>query len=213
MILITEGYSPPDDGRAAELLHCRTANAGLGVFERTVVLDGDEARATYGSVFRMCAEQHAGEVCVLANADIVFDQTAALIAGVVSRGTLVALTRWENGSSPMMLGHQVDRRFYSGAQDVWAFVGGDFVGCGDQIPLGVVGCDQAVLGEVVGAGGSVVNPCLSIKTKHVHAAKDRPPRPCVAGLYVYPEITTLETTGAYVWHQWPQEEIHADRNA
>lgn len=205
MILITESFEPADQRRREEIDQCRKANKASGLFAATVAFSAGDSRLRYGTVFRECAARWPGRLCVLANADIRFDESVLLLPRVVERGRLVTLTRWDNPASPLMWGYQQGGRFYSGTQDVWAFIGGDHVGLGDDIPLGYVGCDQAIVGEVVQAGGSVVNPALSIKAWHVHADAARGKRPAVSGVYGYPELTTLQTTGNYITHPWPQD--------
>lgn len=207
MILVIEDYVPPNEARAAELRSCLEANVASGVFDTISRVDATQGgRCTFGFVFRQCAEHYPGRVCVLANADIRFDETAFLLPAVVRPGYLVALTRWENESTPRMLGHLRGERFYSGSQDVWAWVGGELVGVGDRIPLGYIGCDQAILGEAMKAGFKIVNPCLSIRCRHVHADCGRAEgEDVVPGTYVYPEPTTIHVDGNVIWHDWPQE--------
>jgi hypothetical protein len=214
LILLVERYIPKDENRLAEILACTEANERAGVFEEFVPLSNGEDRLRYGQVFRMCAERYPGRVCVLANADIVFDETARLLPFAVKPKRLVTLTRWENDATPRMIGQYVNERFYSGSQDVWAFVGGELVGVGDRMALGYVGCDQAIAGEAMLAGYAVTNPALSIKTRHVHAGGERLPGELSAmGTYAYPELTTLNVTGRMVHHPWPQEDDDAQRDA
>jgi len=206
MILIVEGYRPADEARLAEIESCVKANDNLGIFDDFQPMVSGDGRLRYGHVFRTCAERYPGRVCVLANADIVFDESAKLLPYLVRKGRLVTLTRWENDSTPRMLGRFHDERFYSGSQDVWAFIGGDLVGLGDQIALGYIGCDQAIAGEAMNAGIEVVNPALSIKTRHVHTVGGvrGPDEMSFQGTYAYPELTTTRCTGSVVYHQWPE---------
>lgn len=204
MILMVEHYVPDDPLRVAELDATYQANAALSVFDEIVPLKSEE-RLRYGTAFRLAAERWPRRVCVLANADIQFDHTARLLPGAVADDRLVTLTRWEDDSTPRMLGHLKEGRFYSGTQDVWAWIGGCLVGIGDRIPLGYIGCDQAICGEAMKAGYAVVNPALSIKTFHNHKGGERGPNELsVVGTYAYPELTTLAVTARMVHHEWPQ---------
>ena len=207
MILLIEHYKPSDPERIAELDGTLKANVELGIFENIVPLSFDtDERLRYGHVFRLCADKFAGRVCVLANADIQFDHTARLLEGAVcDPKRFVTLTRWESPATPRMIGHYVDERFYSGSQDVWAFMGGELVGIGDRIPLGYIGCDNAIAGEAMKAGYDVVNPALSIRTWHNHKGTGRGEGELsVVGTYAYPELTTMAVTGRMVHHEWPQ---------
>jgi hypothetical protein len=150
----------------------------------------------------MCAEQFYGEKCVIANSDILFEDNS--IAEVIEEGSLVALTRWESPKSPRMLGHCHAERFFSGSQDAWGFIGGQIPALGKKIILGSVGCDQAIVGEAMQNDVIVRNPCLTVRTFHVHGDETRPKnRPCSFGLYGYPEITTDEKLGGILHHEWP----------
>ncbi len=207
MILLIEHYKPSDPERIAELDGTLKANVELGIFENIVPLSFDtDERLRYGHVFRLCADKFAGRVCVLANADIQFDHTARLLDGAVcDPKRFVTLTRWESPATPRMIGQYVDERFYSGSQDVWAFMGGELVGIGDRIPLGYIGCDNAIAGEAMKAGYDVVNPALSIRTWHNHKSTGRGEgEMSVVGTYAYPELTTMAVTGQMVHHEWPQ---------
>lgn len=214
MILMVEHYVPADPQRVAELSATLESNMALGVFDEVLPLSNGEERLRYGQVFRIAAEKYPGRMCVLANADIQFDYTARLLPGVVREKTLVALTRWETDATPRMIGQYRDERFFSGSQDVWAFIGGELVGVGDRMALGYIGCDQAICGEAMQAGYAVVNPALSIKTFHHHAVDAREPGGLSArGIYAYPELTTLSVTGRMVYHAWPMEESDANDHA
>jgi hypothetical protein len=205
VILLIEHYVPSDPERIAELDGTLRANMELGIFEHIVPLAVYD-RLRYGYVFQLCADRYAGRVCVLANADIQFDYTARLLEGAVcDPKSFVTLTRWESPATPRMIGQYLDERFYSGSQDVWAFVGGELVGIGDRIPLGYIGCDNAIAGEAMKAGYAVVNPALSIRTWHNHASTGRGEgEMSVVGTYAYPELTTMAVTGQMVHHEWPQ---------
>lgn len=214
MILLVEQYIPNDEVRLAELNATAAENERLGVFEEFLPLMNSGDRLRYGQAFRMCADRYPGRVCVLANADIRFDETARLLPFAVKSKRLVTLTRWESDATPRMIGHYVNERFYSGSQDVWAFVGGELVGIGDSIPLGYIGCDQAILGEAMLAGYEVLNPALSVKTLHNHASGQRESDGrSVRGTYAYPELTTMHMTGSLMHHPWPMEDDNAQRDA
>lgn len=214
MILMFEHYTPGDVTRLAELDATYKANVESGLFDQINPLtsNSEDKRLRFGQVFRMAAERWPGQVCVLANADIQFDTTGRMIPAVVNDTRLVALTRWESKATPRMIGHVRDARFYSGSQDVWAWIGGELVGVGDSVALGYVGCDQAICGEAMNAGYSVVNPALSIKTWHNHSGGERPPSgPASYGTYAYPELTTVALTGSIVYHKWPLEKPARER--
>jgi hypothetical protein len=75
MILLSQWYSPADAVRLKELSDVREANIASGLFSECVYVDGETKRWTYGGLLGFAAESFAGQVCVLANTDILFDRT------------------------------------------------------------------------------------------------------------------------------------------
>lgn len=205
MILLSQWYSPSDPTRLRELSTVRESNSKSGLFRECEYVDGETRRWTYGAMMSFAADSFAGQVCVVANTDILFDSTILKAEEMCDEKRVVALTRWESASSPRMLGHSAGERFFSGSQDVWAFVAGrtplpDAI---HRIPLGVSGCENAFLGELVRAGCGVINPAIDIRTRHVHAGEPNQCVGSVGGYYAYPELTTAEGEGLVLAHDWP----------
>lgn len=203
MILLSQWYEPRDGARLAELKRARDANESSGFFRECCYVNATGGAMTFGDFFDHAAANFAGEVCVLANTDIEFGDTISVVPSICSQHRIVSLTRWDTPASPRMLGHAVAERFFSGTQDVWCFIGGGLPALEQTIPMGTVGCDQAVLGWAVTHGCEVFDPALDIKTWHVHASSERPDRACVNGRYAYPELTGLIGTGLCLCHGWP----------
>jgi hypothetical protein len=199
MILVSQWYEPEDETRKAELAECRRLNEETRLLDAVDYVDGVW---TFGELVDRCHEKYAGKACVVANTDISFESSWGL-RSLCKPGRLVALTRWENPTGPRFLGHQVDDRFFSGSQDAWAFIAGTIPAVDMNIPLGMVGCDNVIAGWAIKNGVEVINPALSIKTFHHHSSRERPDRPSVFGLYAYPELTTVKTTGMLLCHEWP----------
>lgn len=209
MILVSQWYKSDDESRSDELREARRRNETSGLFRLTEYVDVPAGeRLTFGQMMArfnyLLPDQ--GEVCVIANTDIVFDETARLLPFACRPGRLVALTRWETPRSPRMLGHYVGGNFFSGSQDVWAFVYGGLNKPSVKITLGDVGCDQAIVGWAASCGCEVTSPSLEIKTWHLHADESRPPRSHSVGTYGYPELTTLESRGLVMLHEWPPKQ-------
>lgn len=205
MILLSQWYEPKDKDRLAELKRARDANESSAIFSECRYIHSRDRQMTYGDFFDYAAEHFEGEVCVLANTDIEFGDTIASMPSICAPMRIIALTRWETPASPRMLGHVVAERFFSGTQDSWGFIGGGVPRLEESIPLGAVGCDQAVLGWAVSHGCQVFDPALDIKTWHVHKSTSRPDRPSANGRYAYPELTGLIGTGLCLCHWWPDK--------
>ena len=206
MILLSQRYEPKCQQRAGELRSVMEANVSLAKFRKIELLDGNSKRLAYGDFFKHAAANFAGEVCVVANSDIQFNETAGLIEKVSASGRLIAMTRWESEKSPRMLGHDANEMHFSGSQDVWAFIGGEMQDIGSDIHLGYVGCDNHLVGQAVKRGYEVANPALSIVTLHVHKAGEGiEARPHSLGYYGYPELTTMASSGLVMCHEWSEK--------
>ena len=177
MILIHEHYTSSDPARAAELARVRELNAAAGVFEEIVPV-ADAGRRSFADLFALAGRRFAGRVCVIANADIAFDESLHAAADLVERTPrplVVALSRWDDPSGPSMEGRIDPRRwrFYSQSQDTWLFVAGSLPAFEAGFTLGVPACENRLAYEAFRAGIAVANPALSVRTWHHHASGTR----------------------------------------
>jgi len=180
---------------------CRRENEKI--FDTCFYLDGVQKRWSYGEMIWAAKDKFPGQVCVIANTDIKFNETIRSLDGLAEK-QMVALTRWDSVSSPRMLGHNHGERFFSGTQDSWIFRATPDVP-EPSILLGRVGCENAFLGEVMKAGFGIFNPSLDVRTWHVHpeGAREEHARGSYGGLFVYPEITSSFSKGTVLYHDWP----------
>jgi hypothetical protein len=208
MILVSQSYVADTEDRNRELQACRENNENSGVFSRVEYLDGTRQRLTFNELVEHCNRKYRGTLCVVANSDITFGSSVYSLVGLKKPNRLIALTRWETVSSPRFLGWMRDESFYSGSQDSWAFVAGEIPKLSAEIPLGIVGCDSVIAGWGVLSGMELINPCLTIRTMHVHAkpVERSESDPALGGFFGYPEATTLNTTGRVLCHHWPSED-------
>ena len=203
MILVIQQYEPESADRRKELRRCLSINESSHQIDEIVVLDGSKGRLTFGDMFRVCHERFGGELCVVANSDIAFDATFGL-REVCREGRLVCLTRWEDESGPRFIGHQINDRFYSGSQDAWAFIGGSLPQIDFDIWPGIPACEQLLNGWAVLNGIHIVDPSLSVKTRHIHASRVRHYDTTCHGFFAYPQMTTADRLGtSALCHLWP----------
>lgn len=208
MILLLQSYAPASLERRQELADCLKQNRESGLFEEIVAVDGDEKRWTFNDFFRMAADRFLGKQCLLANSDISFRHPSCeLFERIVKPGILVALTRWHDEASPWIVGYQVKNRLFSGTQDVWGFVGGQYVDIGD-IPMGEPGCDCRLTAQAAAAGAVVWNPALTIRVMHVHKELNSCDRAAPAGEYGYAELTTIESLGGVYVRQFTNTKMY-----
>jgi hypothetical protein len=194
MILLRQAYRSPDAFRQAELDAVREANARVAAFTNVVDVDGAARRWTFADFFRLAAERFPGQVCVLANSDIAFDDSVAQAGPLAERGMLLALSRWDDGSAPSMEGRVAGSawRFFSHSQDVWIFKAGGLPAFEAGFHLGIPQCESRLAYEAAAAGVVVVNPALSIVCHHHHASAVRSwrRREGYRGAMLFPRLTT-----------------------
>ena len=132
------------------------------------------------------------DVAVIANADICFDKTVALVEHVQERQVL-CLTRAEQ--RPFGEGLYWPELETGLSHDVWVFrppltVPGDY-------EFGKSGCELRFSGECEKSGYKILNPCRQIHVMHNHAS----------GLRTYTTFGSPQVPGpyahAYVTDEWP----------
>ncbi len=133
-------------------------------------------RLTYRAARDYLAGLPEGDYAALANTDIFFDETIRDLWSLDLTGKCLALLRYEaslayaerveGAAEPTIFGPRDD------SQDSWIFRVADLKAASDWGPLnftlGQAGCDNAFAGELVRRRWTVANPCMSIKTMHVH---------------------------------------------
>lgn len=196
MILVQQRYESPNAERQAELDRCRKINGELNAFADVVLVDGAARRWTFADFFRLMAERHPGEICVLANSDMAFTDSIALAAPLAAQGMLVALSRWDDAVAPSMEGHSTGAgwHFFSHSQDVWVFRAGELPPFNADFQLGIPQCESRLAYEAAAAGLIVVNPALSIRCHHHHGSAVRNWRrqDGYQGSLLFPRLTTVE---------------------
>lgn len=215
MILLCQRYKTEDEYRNLELAAALRGNWLSGLFHTIECVDGQSKKWSYGEMLSVAAEKYRGQVCVLANTDILFNDTCSSIRHIVRPNRVVALTRWENDSTPNMIGHLVEvdgtdceYKFLSGSQDAWAFIAGEVPEVTIDIPMGEMGCDQVFLGWAVKSGCEVLCPSFDVRIKHIHANRNTYANvKAMSGFYAYPEITTLAGgVGLVCVHDFPSDD-------
>lgn len=187
--LLVGTYAPMDEVRYADILACLEANLNNPCFERVCILIEEEKlgaafsdrhrallqhpkaetflvghRTTYAEFFRYANERHPGKACVIANADIRFDETIGLIEERHLRGAFIVLSRWHVLPDGTV---QFDAQA-SCAQDAWCFLTLITVPAEANFSCGCAGCDNKIAHLMRSAGYGVYNPAYSIRLFHHH---------------------------------------------
>jgi len=201
---VSQYYIPSDLQRHDEILEVLHANLRLPflekfflfcehgvrppIFSTKLVFIDIAARLKYSDVLQYINRYSFGDcVWILANSDILLDASLLSATAYLQSGDLLALTRYE------LDGQLFSAVLPESSQDTWIFCTpllGPLNPCDFSFELGTNSCDNSFAARMYLAGYKVWNPCLSIKTTHVHASdyrtyslsqNDRSPSP-----YLYP---------------------------
>lgn len=197
MNLIIEYFKSSDYQRHSEYLTCIHENLENEYIDKIYVFISDdsklnftskkikviqrETRPTYKDLFEFCNETLNDQICIIANADIILDESISVLKESDLSNTFVALTRWEVFYED---GEWCIAPFNnSSSQDVWVFKTPIEVTNEMNFHLGKPGCDNKIA-KLMSEKYKVKNPGLQIITSHFHMSgyrtyenKDRIPGP------------------------------------
>ena len=228
--LIQQHYSTPSK-RAKELKFCLEENLKNTCIDKIVLLNESTMklsshpklsqvilghRLAYSDIVKYIQESvPQGTIVVFANADIYLTETFRELWSVSLKDTFMGLLRYEGS-------RELDSR--PNSQDSW-IVHSDSIKARtwDMTALnfnfGVPGCDNAIGVEFLRQKFIVANPCLSLKTVHVHQSEIRSydPKDCIdKPMYLYLEpggihdLEPKENIASLPWISEPYEcRIHA----
>ncbi|MEK6889064.1 MAG: sulfotransferase domain-containing protein [Nanoarchaeota archaeon] len=137
---------------------------------------------TYWDCFNFANSRLSGDICVIANTDIYFDESLAIVSRANFRNLLIALTRHDimpDGSAGLMKNPVKRDKEYkkidpAHSQDVWIFRP-PIVKSESNFIMGRAGCERALARELLNKKINVINPSLIIKTYHLHLTQKRNP--------------------------------------
>jgi hypothetical protein len=137
---------------------------------RKVQVRAIAARPTYHDYFEWIRESAShGDVSMVANADIYFDQSIGILeTHPPDDASVFALSRWNASADG-----QAELYDHNDSQDAWIFRGvprpidGNF-------RVGVPRCDNRLVHELEKAGYRVLNPSFSLRAFHLHAGERQP---------------------------------------
>lgn len=187
MHLFVEYYVDVSEERQRELDLCMHKNlqnqnfASVNVFGRTADLHKlpdypntvkyvRDERMKYSDFFSYANMLKEGSLCVIANADIYFDDTLSYLKTHDMKDVFIALTRWDvtaKGESVFM--NRPD------SADAWVFQTpiSERAVSGADFSLGRPGCDNRLAYVMKHSGYTLENPSLTIVTHHLHLTNKR----------------------------------------
>lgn len=186
MTLLIGFYADADWGRRSEFLECIRCNAANAYIDEILIFVEDETasaavrerfsvlghskirllehgrRLIYSQLFAFANLHLKGAAVIIANADIFFDETLALLEEETLAGRMLCLSRWDQATDGTL------RHFdHPESQDAWIFepplppITADFC-------LGKPGCDNRLAYEAERAGLLLSNPSRSVRARHLH---------------------------------------------
>lgn len=182
MNLLIEYFRSPDYQRHSEYLTCIHENLENDLIDKIYIFISDDSklnfksskikvikskeRPTYKDFFEFCNTNLKDEICVVSNADIIFDETLSVVKDADMTNIFVALTRWEVFCE--------NREWCiapydnSSSQDSWIFKSPIEVSDDMDFHLGKPGCDNKIAKLMADKNYEVRNPGKQIITSHFH---------------------------------------------
>ena len=183
-------FNPIEASRRKELELCLAKNRANNRIAHVYLMIDDDAevdledgrvtvfrmnrRPTYQDWTRLAETSSPDHICVLANADIYFDETISLLEELFDADptAFVALTRYDLSGTEISL-HPNPHW----SQDTWAYLP-EHASNPDRdrclnFPLGVPRCDNKVAYGFAVYGHTVYNPCHQVRSMHVHESGKR----------------------------------------
>jgi hypothetical protein len=127
-----------------------------------------ENRPTYNDFISYCDNNLTGEICILANGDIMFEKSLEQINKENLENKFLALSRWDYQPN-----NTITHFDWDFSQDCWIFLSPMNNFTGGNYTMGLPGCDNRITHEVESHGLRVLNPSKLIRTIHLHTSQHR----------------------------------------
>lgn len=213
--LLTTLYPVRNPARMAELAYCIRANLQNPFIEDVTILveRADEVmaradcawlqheprihlvsidqRTSYADYFVYANERMAGQMVLICNTDICYDDTLRYVERFTfpmnPSSFMLAVTRHNydpvSGKADLQ-GWEVGGN--CGSQDTWIFKA-PIRKFNWNITVGIIGCDSLLAQRAQESGIALANPALSIVTRHVHTVGERNDAPEGKTYWQHPE--------------------------
>jgi len=149
-----------------------------------VVDDENKERLGFDYAFGYVNNSLSGEKCIISNSDIYFDSTLELLKEYDFESKCLALTRYDDNKL----------KFKSNSQDSWIFQSPINIDLSNlNFKFGHPGCDSRINQIIKDSGYHIINPCLSIKTHHLHSSgiRNYTEKNRIGGKYLYLDFCKL----------------------
>ena len=188
MNLIIEYFNSLNHIRNGELLYCLHQNLANDYIDKIYIFMEEDAelnfdspkiervvvkeRPTYQDLFEYCNTHMKNDICIVSNADIIFDDTLRYFNSINMNMQFYALSRWEITSGDGK-NWEIEPYDNAASQDVWVFK--TPVPTSDEMnyTMGVPGCDNKITYQMRELGYTCRNPGKKVITVHFHISQFR----------------------------------------
>ena len=150
---------------------CEDADAEAFVranYPESVKIHRVSARPTYKTLMGFAdTDAQDGDINILANADIIFTPSIAMLRYIEMTNTVVCLQRWENENDRASI------QIKNSSQDVWCWKNQFEDIDSFDFQIGLPSADNRLAYEIKSMGFNIINPCIDIVTIHSHKNKTR----------------------------------------
>ena len=130
-------------------------------------------RASFDYFFSIANNWYPNSYIIIANADIIFDDTLELLVDFDFANTFMGLTVYDKNKKGEWKLRTCHGRASTRSQDSWLFKAPITIPHSENILLGTWRCDDSIAFAAYKEKYRVINPCFSIKTYHIHDSKIR----------------------------------------
>ena len=188
MNLIIEYFQSRNPIRNGEYLYCLHQNIGVDEIDsiHIFVEEGSDLnfdspkikkivvkeRPTYKDLFEYCNKHMKNEICIVANADIIFDDTLRFFESLDMTKQFYALSRWEISTNDGK-NWEIEPFENAASQDVWIFKTPVLTSDQMNYTMGKPGCDNKIPYHMRELGYTCRNPGKKVVTIHFHVSNFR----------------------------------------
>ncbi|MDR3646390.1 MAG: hypothetical protein P4L22_02500 [Candidatus Babeliales bacterium] len=129
--------------------------------QKKVIINYISKRPTYEEIFNLSNSIYPKSRIIISNADIYFDESLNLLSNYSLKNKFMGLTRWDvkKGGATKL--------YRNLSQDSWIYKT-PIKNFKSDFELGVLGCENALIEQVLKNKFKAENPCFSIITYHLH---------------------------------------------
>lgn len=183
MNLLIEYFNSSNHMRNGEYLYCLHQNLGNNHIHNVYIFMNDsddlnfespkikkvicESRPTYKDLFEFCNKNLKEQICIVANADIIFDDTLRYFESLNMDKTFYALNRWEISTNDGK-NWEIEPYENPASQDSWIFKSPISVSDEMNYHMGKPGCDNKITYNMRELGYVCRNPGKKVITVHFH---------------------------------------------